>query len=349
VITTEEARSFMRDVREALAPRVRERMLGTTYRAPRVESRTLAELSAAGTAAESVNTASTISVRGSSLTLLMSSNAAAKVEVCFDYAAGSNSSPSAGSGSGAGWFPMVPGTRLRPPTGGQFSGFRVRLQTGAPAEATRLAIFGIDVDTDEQSAELGRFAQVSNGGAVEQILKALLTNGTEVYLEAAAGSGADRGALGVASYDGATYRRLLSLAAALADAAASAAGELLVAAKLQAFNGATWDRIRSGIGAAGTGVLRVVGAIPATAPSTRTSVPATSTSTQLAAANASRYAAMIYNAGAVTVYVAIGEDAAATSQPLPAGDRITVVGSGAINAFNSGAGAADVHVTDFTY
>ena len=349
MVSPNEAREFMRELLRAVGGRTAERYLGQSYRAPRVETRTLAELSAAGTASEATNERSTINARGTSLTLLMSSHASAKVEVCFDYAAGSNTSPSAGSGSAAGWFPMVPGTRIKLPPPGRFAGFRVRLQTGTPATATSFAIFGVDVDSDEQSIELGRFAQVSNGGAVENVMKAVLTNGTEVYLEAAAGSAADRGALGVASFDGAVYRRLLSLAAALGDAAASAAGELLVAAKLQVFNGATWDMLRSGIGAAGTGVLRIVGAIPATAPTVVAAIPTTSTSTQIRAANASRCAAILHNAGTETVYVAVGEAASANSLPLGAGEKVTLLGSGVINGFKTGGSAANVHAMDITY
>lgn len=89
---------------------------------------------------------------------------------------------------------------------------------------------------------------------------------------------------------------------------------------------------------------------PATGPSTSTSVPATSTSTQVAASNASRYAAIVSNNdGTNTVRIAIGENASGSTLPLRPYEKITLVGTGAINAWNNGSGAVEVSVMDFTY
>lgn len=377
MIMPTEVRTFMRELLQAVGSNTRERYLGQSYRTPHVETRTLAELSAAGVASESVNERSTISARGRSLTLLMSSHASAKVEVCFDYAAGSNTSPSLGSGTSRGWFPMVPGTRLMLPTGAQFSGFRVRLQTGTPAVATNFAIFGIDVDTDEQSVELGRFAQVSNGGAVEQLLKVLRLDGTEATVQGADGTTATTAAVGVAGFDGAAYRRFLtrvgaladavanpgaaspaaalldvasfahafngatwdrvrSLGAALADALATAgAGTLRTAAHLTAYNGATWDMVRSGIGAAGVGVLRVVGAVTGSSARGQTTT-AGAGSTQILAANANRKAIAVKNLSSGECYVAEGAAAAvATGWLLRQYESMTFTGPGAVNVIRA--------------
>lgn len=188
----------------------------------------------------------------------------------------------------------------------------------------------------------------------------------------------------VLGFDGATWDRIR--AALPADALANPAAALWVLGALMGWNGVAWDRLRAvtpadnlsnpsaalaaaalahewdgstwdrvvaparGAGGTGTNVTRVLPAIPATGPSTETSIPATSTSTQVLAANASRHSAMVRNDSAtVTVRVAIGEAAGAASLELPPQETVVLVGSGAVNAWNNGGSAATVQATDFTY
>lgn len=289
---------------------------------------------------------------GRELQLSPTSHASAVLEVAFDK------TPSAATE----WVRMVPTSRARRPDGQPFNEFRVRFKSSSVPASAETFSFDLDPDPIGSVRHEGRFAQVSNGGGLETLIKALLrSSGAEVSLEAEAGSAATRGILRVSPIDqqsaiaggagaaGATTTRTVTATDSPDVTALQVIDDIVTGGRAKVDPIVGQAGVAAGVGATGVTVQRMVPAIPATAPSSRTSVPATSTSTQIAAANASRAAAMVCNRGPNVVYVAVGEAAAATSQPLDAGETKTFVGSGAINAFNSGAAACDVHVTDFTY
>lgn len=250
------------------------------------------------------------------------------------------------------WQPLSRCQVSYPPDGESFKTFRVRVRTGSNLDATSEVVLIVDgapygseaLDAQPPTPEIG-----SGGSAFTRIRALLRSSGAEVDLETAAGAVATRGILGVAALgtDG-TLRGIASGAAALADAAASAAGEILVGAKLQGFNGATWDRLRTAIGAAGVGVLRVVGVTTATAVVTR---PTAGAATGVAvAANASRKAVMIRNTHATeTAYVDTAAAAVATGVPIGPGASVTFTTVQAINCIRGAAADVALSVADESY
>lgn len=333
-----ELRQLLREIREAIAPRIPERLLGGTYRLPEPIEIPLSEIAAAGTAATAIEVRP---VAGSSLSLILGkSHAAARVEVCLDVPASSERA----------WFPMAPGGRVKLPGGARFSGFRVRLQSGAPADADKLAVFAVDVDQDGQHVEVGRFAQVSNGGALEQLLKVLLVSGAEAHLEGAQGSAADRAALAVAGWTGAAYARLGASAAGRAlvnliagqDGVAGGAG--VVGADVLRVALATDDPVRD-VGDAGAATLRVVGATTPT--STSTQATAGVAAGDAAAANAARKALVLKNGSSTAgdgVWVRCGADATNTAYLLGPGETLTLTDRRRVSVLRQGANDVTVYV-----
>lgn len=322
--------------------RAPQRFMGTTGLMPRQWSAPLSAIAAAGSP-----TGTSVNLRGRSLKVTMSSHASAKVEIAYDVSGAPVDDASAtavGGSTTGGWFAAVPGTKLPAPAGGYFTGFRVRKQADTPSSAD-LVVIGVDYDAE--SEELGRFAQVSGGGAYENLLKILTQAGAEVFLEGAVGSAATRGVLAVGAWTGAAYNRILSSAAALGDAAASAAGELLVAAKLQVYDavGDSWNRARSDVGNAGVSTLRVCGTTTPSATPVQYEAGAASGVARAAAAR--RRSVVIKNGedpastfGTMGVWINAGAAATNAHFRLDPGEAMTVTTEQEIHALREG--AADV-------
>lgn len=112
------------------------------------------------------------------------------------------------------------------------------------------------------------------------------------------------------------------------------------------FNGATWDRIRSGIGAPGTGVLRVD---PATCPSAVvTRDTATNAAADTLAADSDRDRLTIENLDATeSLYVNFGADAATgTGWRIAAGDSLTVRTTERVSVIRGGASDVDFQIVE---
>lgn len=115
---------------------------------------------------------------------------------------------------------------------------------------------------------------------------------------------------GVASMTPVLVDTELPAAAALADATANpttpSAGALLMG-----FNGTTWDRVKTGTGVVGTGVLRVTEAVANTA--TLANVADSASSVTLQASNASRIGWACFNDSTEILYIKFGATASTTS------------------------------------
>lgn len=371
MITRQDLAAELRKLADTLLGNYDRRALGSAATVSRSWSAQLADLAAAGDA-----TGTIVRMRGRSLRVLMSSHASARVEIAFEVAGGApadtaGSTAGAGGGAASAWFPAVPGTALPAPGGGEFMGFRLRLQDGTPASTNKIVI---GVDWPWEAGELGRFAQVSNTGGSETLVKAIrASDGAEAYVEAADGTAADRGALGVALWTGAAYvRALASVAGRLAvnlivgqDGVTAGAGA--VAANTPRVTHASddpavtalqvmddWDEadrakvnvivgqagVAADVGVSGADVQRVVGTTTPAAEVTRQDAAAATA--ELLPANANRKAAVITNLDtAETAYVMPGAAAAtATGFPIGPGQSLTLTTTQAINCIRGA--AADV-------
>lgn len=332
-----ELRQLFRELIDAVKPKVPGRYLGQSYRAPRTISFLTNEIAAAGTAASAITP---VHMGGVRLTLLMSSHQAAAVEVCFDDAPGNDASPTGASGASSGWFPLVPGSSVQLPPETPFRQFRIRLQNGVTGDATTRAVFGVDVDTDGQTRELGRFAQVT-GGAIEALFKAIrFSDGQQGAVEGADGS-AGRVVPAIAGWTGAAYARI----------AATAAGRLLVNLI------AGQDGVDGNAGAAGATTLRTVtasdspdvaslAAIEVDADAIRVAAQAIETDTGSIATNAATIAGWDDGAGRGDVNPIAGQSGVAGGVGDPSASTVRVVGASTPTGVGSqfttaGAGAAD--------
>ena len=83
----------------------------------------------------------------------------------------------------------------------------------------------------------------------------------------------------------------------------------------------------------------------ANSPGGRTTVPFTEESTEIVPANATRKSVLLYNEGANTVRIGVGEAATVDRIPLLSGAYLVFEGVGAINGWLAIAAGADVDVT----
>lgn len=121
---------------------------------------------------------------------------------------------------------------------------------------------------------------------------------------------------------------------------------LKVDAVLRGFNGATWDRLRSGIGSPGTGVLRTDEATCPDAPVTRGSAAAAAA--DALAANTNRDSLTIQNLDAVEdIYVRFGADAsAAAGWKIGPGDSLGIRTTQRVSVIRGGGTDADYQIVE---
>lgn len=250
-----------------------------------------------------------VSMTGACVHLSTQTFAGARAEIYF----GEDSSP----GEEA-WIPLQRGHNANPSNGELFKSFRVRLRADSSVDPLKELVLIVDQAPygSVVTNQIPETPEVDSSGLAGFLMKAIrLSDGAAGSLEGADGSTSTRARLIVAGVDvGGVGRAFLT-----------------------------------GIGVAGTSVLRVVGVTIPTGAASRVSV-ATASSTVIAAANTSRKSLLIRNRDTTNpIYVNVGGAAVvATHFQVPAGWAIEINATGIVEAIATGA-AVIADVMEETY
>lgn len=249
-----------------------------------------------------------VNMTGACVHMSTQSFAGARAEIYF----GEDSSP----GDEA-WIPLQRGHSPNPSNGELFKTFRIRLRSDSSVDPLKEIVLIVDQAPygSVVTNQIPETPEVDSSGLAGFLMKAVrLSDGAAGSLEAADGSTATRARLMVAGIDvGGVGRTFLV-----------------------------------GIGAALTGVLRVVQVTTPTG--TASQVPVTVATTVVAAANASRREILIRNRDATNpIYVNLGGAAVvATHFLVPAGYSLATTYAGQIQAIATG-GTVTADVLEETY